>query len=291
VRNGPNGIGSPRCNVGWKARSSGKLTSRSEAHLIPNPIRKVLSSMRAHRVRALLMGGQACVFYGAAEFSRDTDFAVLADAANLARLQKALTELRAELIAVPPFELKYLKRGHALHFRCQHPEAPRMRVDVMSRMRGVQPFAKLWKRRTTIALPDGTKCELLSLPDLVQAKKTQRDKDWPMIRRLVEANYFENIGKPNAQRLKFWLLELRTPQLLFEVAQVHQVLVRRLATRRPLLCHAASGNLAKLENSLADEEGRLRAEDQAYWLPLLSELERLRHSERFLTPGENSRKA
>ena len=39
--------------------------------------------MRAHRVRALLMGGQACVFYGAAEFSRDTDFAILADAANL----------------------------------------------------------------------------------------------------------------------------------------------------------------------------------------------------------------
>jgi hypothetical protein len=29
--------------------------------------------MRKHRVRALLMGGQACVFYGAAEFSRDTD--------------------------------------------------------------------------------------------------------------------------------------------------------------------------------------------------------------------------
>jgi hypothetical protein len=34
--------------------------------------------MRAHRVRALLMGGQACVFCGAAEFSRDTDFAILA---------------------------------------------------------------------------------------------------------------------------------------------------------------------------------------------------------------------
>jgi hypothetical protein len=29
------------------------------------------------------MGGQACVFYGAAEFSRDTDFAMLADALNL----------------------------------------------------------------------------------------------------------------------------------------------------------------------------------------------------------------
>ena len=53
--------------------------------MTPSPIRKVLSSMRAHRVRALLMGGQACVFYGAAEFSRDTDFAILADAPPASR--------------------------------------------------------------------------------------------------------------------------------------------------------------------------------------------------------------
>ena len=64
--------------------------------MIPNPIRKVLSSMRARRVRALLMGGPARVFYGAAEFSRGTDFVILADAANLARLRKALADLRAD---------------------------------------------------------------------------------------------------------------------------------------------------------------------------------------------------
>ncbi len=51
--------------------------------------------MTAHRVRALLMGGQACVFYGAAEFSRDIDLAILADTANLDRLRSAL-ELREE---------------------------------------------------------------------------------------------------------------------------------------------------------------------------------------------------
>src|ERR1700688_1452199 len=118
---GPNGTGSRPCNAGWKARNSGKPISRSEAHLIPNPILKVLSSMRTHRVRALLMGGQACVFYGAAEISRDVDFAILADARNLARLKRALTALRAEPIAVPPFELRFLRRGHAIHFRCQHP--------------------------------------------------------------------------------------------------------------------------------------------------------------------------
>lgn len=47
--------------------------------MIPSRIRKVLSTMADHRVRALLMGGQACVFYGAAEFSRDTDLLILAE--------------------------------------------------------------------------------------------------------------------------------------------------------------------------------------------------------------------
>jgi hypothetical protein len=55
--------------------------------LIPSPIRKVLSTIRRHRVDHLLMGGQACVLYGAAEFSRDLDLALLPDPANLDRLE------------------------------------------------------------------------------------------------------------------------------------------------------------------------------------------------------------
>jgi hypothetical protein len=133
-----------------------------------NPILKVLSSIRANRVRALLMGGQACVFYGAAEFSRDTDLAILASSENLAKLNKALTDLDAQVIAVPPFEARYLRKGHAVHFRCGHVEAVGMRVDVMTKMRGVDSFPKLWGRRTTISVNDST-IELMSLPDLVQA--------------------------------------------------------------------------------------------------------------------------
>ncbi len=233
--------------------------------------------MRAHRVRALLMGGQACVFYGAAEFSRDTDFAILADAANLARLRKALAELRAKPIAVPPFSLRYLRRGHAIHFRCQHPEASRLRVDVMSRMRGVDSFAELWKRRTSVELPDGTPCDLLSPPDLVQAKKTQRDKDWPMIRRLVEAHYFQNRGRATVPQVRFWLRELRTPELLIRVARSNPSLCRRQTAERPLLVHAAAGNVAALERALRDEETSERDCDREYWLPLRRELEQMRH--------------
>jgi hypothetical protein len=69
--------------------------------------------MRAFRVRALLMGGQACVFYGAAEFSRDTDFAIFADAANLARLRQALTalvRLEARSLTRPMTTVRYESR-------------------------------------------------------------------------------------------------------------------------------------------------------------------------------------
>jgi hypothetical protein len=234
--------------------------------------------MRTQRVRALLMGGQACVFYGAAEFSRDTDFAILADAANLARLRKALAELQADLIAVPPFAIKYLRRGHAIHFRCQHPEALRMRVDVMAKMRGVDSFANLWKRRTTLQIPGGEKCDLLSLPDLVAAKKTQRDKDWPMIRRLVEAHYFQNQPKPKPAQIRFWFQELRTPELLVELATRYPAICRRQVRERPLLAHVHAGEPAILEQALSAEETAERQRDREYWLPLKAELEKLRHA-------------
>jgi hypothetical protein len=249
--------------------------------LIPNPIRKVLSTIRAHQVKALLMGGQACVFYGAAEFSRDTDLAILADGENLARLQSALDELQAELIAVPSFDPAYLHAGHAIHFRCFHPEAFRMRVDVMSKMRGVAAFDELWQRRTTVEMADGTLSDLLSLPDLVLAKKTQCDKDWPMIRRLIEAHYFTNRGNPNPEQITFWLQELRTPSLLIGVAEHWPDQARAAVGNRLLIAHAlvrdeAMIELALIELALIEEEAGERQKDRNYWLPLKRELERLR---------------
>ena len=258
-----------------------------EALLIPNPIRKVLSTIRKHRVRALLMGGQACVFHGAAELSRDTDFAVVADTANLRRLQKALDELRAEVIAVPPFELRYLRKGHAVHFRCYHPEAFRIRIDVMSKMRGVAPFATLWRRRATIRLPGGDVCDMLRVSDLVQAKKTQRDKDWPMIRRLLEADIMARRDVPTQSDLRFWLLELRTPALLAEFAQLYPELSRRLLPKRPLLAAALSGDMEALERALQAEEVAERERDRLYWLPLKKEIEELRHQRTRTNAGKS----
>jgi hypothetical protein len=233
--------------------------------------------MRAHGVRCLLMGGQACVFYGAAEFSRDTDFALLASPDNLDRFRAALADLQADNIAVPPFDPDYLHRGHAVHFRCRHPDAAGFRIDVMSVMRGVAPFDELWKRRTAIETAEGDIVELLSLEDLVRAKKTQRDKDWPMVRRLVEVHYLSNREHPEPAQVAWWMAELRTATLLVEAASRHPDAAGAAAGQRAAVARAIEGGLQPVEDALVEEERSEREADRRYWLPLRQELERLRH--------------
>ena len=70
--------------------------------MIHSPIHKVLLTLKKYNVQALLSGGQACILYGAAEFSRDTDFVILASPANIEALRKALRTLKAERIFLPP---------------------------------------------------------------------------------------------------------------------------------------------------------------------------------------------
>ncbi|MFM7207191.1 MAG: hypothetical protein ACKO4T_11060 [Planctomycetaceae bacterium] len=230
-------------------------------------------------MRSLLMGGQACVLYGGAEFSRDTDVVVLSDDDNLDRLGAAVEELRADVIAVPPFAKRHLEAGHAVHFRCHAAAVEGMRLDVMAKIRGLPDFEPLWERRSTIETDEGL-IEVLSLPDLVTAKKTQRDKDWPMIARLVEADYAAFGPQADLARRAFWLRELRTPSLLIEVVGAGVEAARAASAERPLLTHALAGDATALAAALRAEEDQEREADRTYWAPLRLELEELRRTRR-----------
>ncbi|MBF8276715.1 MAG: hypothetical protein HW390_1788 [Candidatus Brocadiaceae bacterium] len=85
--------------------------------MIQNPIHKALLTFQNCDVRYLLMGGQACILYGGAEFSRDIDFSIGIDTKNILAVKKALKCLKAETIFVPPLGKQVLRRGHACHFR------------------------------------------------------------------------------------------------------------------------------------------------------------------------------
>lgn len=79
----------------------------------------------------------ACILYGGAEFSRYADFAVLASRENLERLSRALDDLSAEVIAVPPFESRYLERGHAVGSQ-RRPVLAVHRIQRLARIRASQ---------------------------------------------------------------------------------------------------------------------------------------------------------
>ena len=221
------------------------------------------------------------MLYGAAEFSRDIDLAILSAPSNLERLTSALRDLAATVIAIPPFRKEYLEEGLAVHFRCNRPDVKGLRIDVMTRMRGVDPFPDLWGRRTTFEF-DEEPLEVLSLGDLVAAKKTQRDKDWPMIRRLVDAHYAAHSDEATPERVSFWFRELRTPEFLVDVAASHPVELEKLLPGRPLLELTTPEHLedGALYRALRDEETVQRDRDAEYWRPLRKRLEELRREAR-----------
>jgi len=219
------------------------------------------------------MGGQACVFYGAAQVSKDVDFVVLADDQNIQRLLEALGQLHAVRIAIPPFGRDVLDRGHAVHFRCSEGGTEGLRIDVMTRMRGVDDFPQLWSRRVTLADDAGNEYHLLSIPDLVHAKKTQRAKDWPVIELLVTIHYRENAGAPRAESIDFWLREARTAELLVQLCNRFPAEAAAMQQQRPLLRTAVDGPMDSLRAALDEERRNEQAKDREYWEPLRRELE------------------
>ncbi|MEE8525871.1 MAG: hypothetical protein V3T72_18195, partial [Thermoanaerobaculia bacterium] len=124
--------------------------------------------------------------------------------------------------------------------------------------------------------------DVLSLPDLIAAKKTQRDKDWPMIRRLVDVHYTTYREQPTVERTGFWLHELRTPEFLVEAAVAHAAALEDAARKRPLLRLANRRGLESgaLSRALREEEDAERSADAEYWKPLRERLSQLRREAR-----------
>ena len=247
--------------------------------MIPTPILTVLSTFRKNGVQTLLMGGQACVFYGAAQVSKDVDLALLSEPANIERLRAALKELEAERIAVPPFDPALFDRGHAIHFRCHATGVEELRVDLMSKLRLLAGFAILWERRTTFVDEEGNEFNLLSVPDLVRSKKTARNKDWPVIELLVNIHIHENLAAPQSDWIGFWLSECRTPAQLVALARRFTAQCGALSAARPLLEHALAGDVTALIPALDAEMRAEQAVDRAYWEPVRRELEAMRLEE------------
>lgn len=248
-------------------------------------MRSVLATLRQHEVPYLMMGGQACILYGAGEFSRDLDVVLAARPEGFERLCASAEALRATPIAVPPLRLDLLERGHVVHLRCERADTAGLRLDVTTRPPRIGDPSALWDRAAEVATPDGERLPVLGLADLVATKKTQRDKDWAIIGALIDADIARHPGAGTAQR-RLWLQEARDADVLLSLVVSDPALAAEVAAERSAVRAALAGNREQLELELAYEQIRGRAADRVYWAPLIKEQEEMRRAARRERPGD-----
>ena len=152
-------------------------------------------------------------------------------------------------------------------------------LDIISKLRGCDEFKKLWLRKKTLLLKDSGRIEVIGLRDIVQSKKTQRDKDWLMLKHLVENDIVLHKNNPKDERIIWWFEESRNSQTLIELAEKYPRIVKKCIGNRPLLSYTMVKDIKNINAKLYQEELLERKKDIKYWLPLKKELELLRHKE------------
>ena len=121
---------------------------------------------------------------------------------------------------------------------------------------------------------------MLGVEDLVRAKKTQLDKDWPMIARLVESDYIGCGSRPPRSRVRFWLLEARTADLLSVLVRRFRGTAANLASTRPAIQAASDNDPDGIHAALIEEQAREQAAEREFWKPLRDELRNWRRQRR-----------
>jgi hypothetical protein len=172
-----------------------------------------------------ITSGMACVHYGLQQNTKDSDWIIPADA--LERLREMLKRLEGELppwrvsyrqIFGAPLEAEFMQHGWTSHLSIHDGAASvEHKVDIFSKpprvkAEEIQADADGWATRHVVA----------------QMKRTDRDKDWPIIHGLGR-QLWEH-GESSA------LLHLTAPDLLLSAWQASPPEIReKLSKRRPLL--------------------------------------------------------
>lgn len=245
-------------------------------------------SFDRERVEYLLIGGQAAVVYGAAQFTEDFDLWVRPDERNLSALLRALAKSEAIVDRLtPPLTLRFARKGHGFHFllppSANDPEA----VDIMARPPRVGGFEPAKRRSSVLKTPWGD-VRVVSPEDLVLLKRTNRPEDYPVISRLAILHLGAS-RKPTRKLVRWAAQNAFRAEDLAEIIRRHAILLKSSdgvaprATRRLLAGHGANREFEETDLAFAEHElflalAPLLQAGRAYWAPHRRELRKLRDS-------------
>ena len=130
-----------------------------------------------HRVRYLVVGAYAVIFYAEPRYTKDLDLWVEPTRENAERVWKGLLEFGAPLEGV---SLEDFSNPELIYQIGVEPN----RIDIMMAVPGLE-FTAAWKRRVTSSY-GGEVISILDLNDLIHAKETTNRESDKMDLRLLE---------------------------------------------------------------------------------------------------------
>jgi len=198
------------------------------------------------RLRAILAGGQAVVLHRLALMSKDGDWILREDEECMRHLLSVLEAHGAVYRFGAPLDIRWLSAGWSAHLEFWH-RGIRVRTDFVTRPPRLSPgrLARLWREQEQNDPP------FLGVSDLIETKKTNREKDYAVIGELAR------LADDIEDRLKY----SRSARDLIGLASDHPARVAGLKGVRPVLASIPDGREA-LEAALDAERRRLIHENE-----------------------------
>lgn len=150
--------------------------------------REFLALLDRHRVRYLMVGGEAVIYYGHARLTGDVDFFYDPTAANVRHLYDALNAFWDGQIPGLTEAAELMEPDLVLQFGM-----PPNRIDLINTIDGVQ-FDAAWANRLTLSLDmpsANVNVQVIGLADLIRNKEASgRPKD------MEDLKFLRSVRKP-----------------------------------------------------------------------------------------------
>ena len=155
-----------------------------EKNTVNQDYEDLFRAFNEHRVKYLIVGAYAVIYYAEPRYTKDLDVWVDATRENAGRVWKALAEFGAPLEEV---SIEDFSNPELIYQIGVEPN----RIDIMMAVPGLE-FASAWDRKVT-SLYGKERISILNLDDLIHAKKTtNRESDRLDLRLLEQAKKGEN---------------------------------------------------------------------------------------------------
>ncbi len=199
------------------------------------------SRFNTGNLKAIISSGQAVVLHRLAIMSKDGDWIIKEDSETMEYILAVLSEYGAKYRFGSPLDIRWMSGGWSSHFEFQYNQL-RIRTDFVTHPPRISEsdLERLWREQEGRDLP------FVSLKDLAQIKKTNREKDYAVIGELARL-----MSNPKDQ-----LLYSRSARDLVILAEKHPDIVAELIVLRPLLKKISEGK-ERLEEALDAERRAL----------------------------------